>query len=90
MIKCSSCGVPKQECVEEGSVYNGKFLAPGRYLAAWLCQVCVEETNVRCSHCDEVFPEHKPLPNPLDDQPFLCKECDIKLLEELDDFTNDQ
>ncbi len=45
----------------------------------WLCKKCN-----RCTHCDK---RHGTI-HLLDDE-FLCRQCDVKLREELDDFTND-
>ena len=76
--KCCSCGVPSMECIPGAMLYYPE----------WRCRACEEETTIRCSYCDEALDEREPLPEPLDDQSFLCPKCDTQLLEELDDFTN--
>jgi hypothetical protein len=85
IILCSSCGVPCKECMEEGkNLYDRQ--GNGDYVQRWICAKCSEDSNIRCSHCNDII--KRSLPEPLDDGSFLCKECDTKLLEELDEFTN--
>ena len=81
LTKCITCGIPAAECVP--SPHLG--LAP---YPEWKCPTCEEEAAIRCSYCNEVLDDTKPLPEPLNDQSFLCPKCDNQLLEELDDFTN--
>lgn len=44
----------------------------------WLCKTCN-----RCTHCDK---RHGTI-HLLNDE-FLCRQCDLQLREELDDFTS--
>jgi len=79
--KCFSCGVPVKECLSDSSC--GYSSAAGN---GWACPKCVEGSTIRCSHCNTIMSGS--LPEPLDDGSFLCNKCTTKLLEELDEFTN--
>ncbi len=88
LLKCTHCGIPQLECfdkLERGESFHDKE----GYYSIWRCPTCLDESVVRCSHCDGTFSDGKPLPEPLDDGSFLCPECDKKLKEELDDFQRD-
>jgi len=79
LIKCDTCGVPAKECVPSPSFFSK---------VEWTCRDCLEDSKIRCSYCDTGLCELTPLPEPLDDQSFLCPSCDTQLLEELNDFTD--
>lgn len=75
LTKCSTCRVPFKECLDcSGS------------MGIWMCPSCIEDSTIHCSHCNTAIDGR--LPEPLDDGSFLCDKCNTKLLEELDEFTN--
>lgn len=79
LTKCDLCGVPAIECIPACGPH---------FTERWCCRPCRKEIEIRCSYCDALFDECMELPEALDDQSFLCPECNTQLLEELDDFTN--
>lgn len=106
LSKCASCGVPAIECfgggVHRHSLHtsqkvwlleDGQSTDSNPYRSEWCCEACKAESNLHCSHCDEVLEDSSMSSSPpvlLDDGSFLCKMCGTKLKEELDEFTSNQ
>lgn len=85
LTRCDTCGVPQKECLERG-MYGKTLDQNHEWDWLWVCRPCYEATCIHCSHCDEVIEQDDPRPKLLDDGSYLCKECDKKLVKELDDF----
>lgn len=88
--KCAGCGVPARECLKEGKSINyyrssiNKNWNDDTFTSDWYCSYCMKDKSINCSHCDK--PIEGILPDLLDDGSFLCKECDNKLNEELEEI----